>query len=534
MPANGHAVPTAPCHARAPTPRRHSGRPARASLLPRPSVAAAGPCAPSAGLRRSHRCLMRTRAQPEEQGGGLRSRVATLLKERDDKQDGAADESLGVAEKIVSGLSQDAETRSQQIRLVGLCALVALICAVDRAAMSVAILPMTDEFGWSDADKGAISAAFFMGYTVTNPLAGALASKKVSAKKTLAGGVALWSLFTMLTPQAAKLGELAPLLACRFIMGCGEGVTFPTIQALAAKWIPRNTRSRALASVYAGAQGGTIVSLLTAPLIINTLNWESIFLVYGALGFLWLPFWAPVTDDPPKGTVTTTASSRVNKARAAAANGAAAADDAATPWRDILTNGPFWAVLIAHMSWAFGHYTVLAWLPTFYSQQYGLDVSASAAFSILPWVATFACTNVAGWTADALQNSGTLAATETRKLMNGVAFMMPAAFLTLWCYWQPEDPYQALLLMTLTLATGGFSAGGFASNHQDLTSRNAPLIFGITNGMSSVAGSTAVWATGLILNDTHSWADVWTVVVLIYVFGTVVYSSLASGEKQFE
>jgi ACS family sodium-dependent inorganic phosphate cotransporter len=40
---------------------------------------------------------------------------------------------------------------------VGLSAVAALICSVDRAAISVAILPMSEEFGWSDSTKGAIN-----------------------------------------------------------------------------------------------------------------------------------------------------------------------------------------------------------------------------------------------------------------------------------------------------------------------------------------------------------------------------------------
>ena len=62
-------------------------------------------------------------------------------------------------------------------------------------------------------------------------------------------------------------------------MGFGEGVTFPTIQAMMAAWIPSKWRSRALASTYAGAQAGTIVSLVTAPAIIAALSWPAVFWV---------------------------------------------------------------------------------------------------------------------------------------------------------------------------------------------------------------------------------------------------------------
>lgn len=47
--------------------------------------------------------------------------------------------------------------------MVGLSALVALICSVDRSAMSVAILPMSVEYLWDSSTKGLISSAFFLG-----------------------------------------------------------------------------------------------------------------------------------------------------------------------------------------------------------------------------------------------------------------------------------------------------------------------------------------------------------------------------------
>lgn len=47
----------------------------------------------------------------------------------------------------------------------------------------------------------------------------------------LTAGVALWSLFTVITPQAAAAGT-APLMAARVLLGVGEGVAFPAIHSM--------------------------------------------------------------------------------------------------------------------------------------------------------------------------------------------------------------------------------------------------------------------------------------------------------------
>merc|ERR1719163_749172 len=57
-----------------------------------------------------------------------------------------------------------------------LCCLIAAICSLDRVVMSVAILPMSAEYQWSDSTKGAVAAAFSLGYCLALLPTGLLAS----------------------------------------------------------------------------------------------------------------------------------------------------------------------------------------------------------------------------------------------------------------------------------------------------------------------------------------------------------------------
>lgn len=181
---------------------------------------------------------------------------------------------------------------SEALALVLLTSAVTFICSIDRAAMSVAILPMSEAFKWDDGVKGAVSAAFFAGYMITNVCGGFLATR-FSAKGVLAAGVMLWSLFTIATPAAAASGSLPELLAVRSMMGVGEGVSYPSIQNLVRQAIPGHARSRALAFIYSGHQLGTVASYVTAPVLISQLGWQSVFFAFGSLGFVWLLSWTP-------------------------------------------------------------------------------------------------------------------------------------------------------------------------------------------------------------------------------------------------
>lgn len=76
-------------------------------------------------------------------------------------------------------------------------------------------------------------------------------------------GVFITALFTLLTPVAARINYWL-LLVVRILEGVGEGVTFPAMHAMLAKWIPPLERSKFAAYVYAGLLIGTFL------LFINT------------------------------------------------------------------------------------------------------------------------------------------------------------------------------------------------------------------------------------------------------------------------
>lgn len=91
----------------------------------------------------------------------------------------------------------------------------------------------------------------------------------------------------------------------------------------------------------------------------------------------------------------------------------------------------------------------------------------------------------------------------------------------------------ALGVFTVTLASGAFSGAGFSSNHQDLATKYASLLFGITNACSSIAGTVAVYATGEVLESTKSWNTVWEFVAATYFIGNLFYLGFARAEKIF-
>jgi ACS family sodium-dependent inorganic phosphate cotransporter len=414
--------------------------------------------------------------------------------------------------------------------------------------MSVAVLPMAEQYGWGADAKGAIGASFFIGYTVSN--FGCILAARLPAKGVLAAGVAMWSAFTLATPAAAAAAAaagLGPLLAARAAMGVGEGVAYPAIQSLVHDRVPAAARSRALALIYSGHQLGSLASLGAAPPLIAALGWPAVFFCFGSLGFVWLAAWVPVmrVGAPDEAAVEEGSGKPALLAALLAALPAAPAPApvalADVPWRRFAASKPFWAIVAAQVSAGVGSCLSFSWLPTFYSDVYGVDVAGAAAAAVVPFAGTVVATNAAGWIADGLINNRVLSLTATRKAMQAVASLGPAACLLKLAADQAGGGAggppaggvgAAVAVVTAWLALGGFSAAGYGSNHQDLGGRRyAGVLFGLCNGLASLAGSASIYATGQVLRETHSWALIFESAAAVHVLGAAVYLLWASADE---
>ncbi len=84
------------------------------------------------------------------------------------------------------------------------------------------------------------------------------------------------------------------------------------------------------------------------------------------------------------------------------------------------------------------------------------------------------------------------------------------------------------------LRAGVAQAGGFASNHSDIASLYAPVLFGLTNACASAFGSLGVLLVGTILDATGRWSLVLLMVACVNGLSAVVYLAFATSEQLFE
>ena len=85
-----------------------------------------------------------------------------------------------------------------RFKVVFLSFLAVFICYIDRVNISVAIIPMQQQFGWSESQVGIIVGSFYFGYMITMTLGGCLADQ-YGGKRGLGYGLLIWSFLTIIT-----------------------------------------------------------------------------------------------------------------------------------------------------------------------------------------------------------------------------------------------------------------------------------------------------------------------------------------------
>lgn len=68
--------------------------------------------------------------------------------------------------------------------------------------ISVAIIPMAQDFGWSPTVAGLVQSSFFWGYMLSQ-IPGGYLSSRFGGRRTLPVGVGLWSAATAAVPFLA-------------------------------------------------------------------------------------------------------------------------------------------------------------------------------------------------------------------------------------------------------------------------------------------------------------------------------------------
>ncbi|XP_074584282.1 putative anion transporter 6, chloroplastic [Curcuma longa] len=431
----------------------------------------------------------------------------------------------------------------QRYKLIGTTSLAFVICNMDKVNLSIAIIPMSHQFGWNSSTAGLVQSSFFWGYALSQ-LPGGWLSKFFGGKRVLEVGVLAWSLATILVPVVA--GFMPGLVLSRVLVGIGEGVSPSAATDLIARFIQLQERSRAVAVVFGGLSIGSILGLLLAPPIIQNFGWESVFYIFGFLGILWCLGFEFVKDGHSLlgddlifrfrekassiGSFLSTSTYENNSGNDSLKQLVDSLKD--VPWKEFFKSKAVWAMIYAHFCGSWGHYTCLSWLPTYFSEELNLNLTEAAEVAVLPPLGSILTTSMAATFADYLISNG-VETTTVRKICQTIAFLCPAVCMTLSSLDLGLPPWEVVAFVTCGLALSSFALSGLYCTHQDISPEYASILLGITNTVGAVPGIVGVALTGYLLDTTHSWSlSLFAPSIFFYVTGTLVWLTFASSKPQ--
>ena len=419
-----------------------------------------------------------------------------------------------------------------RFKVIFLSFLAVFICYIDRVNISVAIIPMQDQFGWSEIQKGFILSSFYIGYMITMIVGGYIADK-YGGKKVLGYCLIIWSIFTIITPFFAYLG-LWWLLFIRVLMGLGEGITFPSWHAIYARWIPFKERTRAVAFTNSGIAAGTMFGYGMAAIIISNYSWEWVFYLFGMLGFFWFIFWNKNVTSFPENNKYIPAEELDLILKEAPSKESAPS----IPFLKLITNLPFLAIVVATFCNNWTLYTFLSYIPTYVSdpvESGGMGIKLDSSLFIyailVPCLVAIISLILGGYLADNLIKKGHKVI-NVRKLVNSIGFFGSA--ICLYFVASEDSLLIAVLLLCLINVCSGICSGGFGVNHADLGPKYTGTLVGISGSIGMIAAILSPLAAGTILQISSSWNLIFYVCAGVLVFGGTFYLLFASASKQFD
>ncbi len=268
---------------------------------------------------------------------------------------------------------------------------------LDRVNISIAGGSIAEAYHLSDVQLGKVFSAMLVGYALFQTVGGRLADG-FGPRRVLAGGVMWWGIFTALTAMvpAHIAGAIFVFVIVRFLLGAGEAVIYPSANQFIARWIPTSERGIANGLIFAGVGAGAGLTPLLITEIMLRYGWRSSFWVCSIIGFAAGTVWFVTARDTPDEHAGVTAYElaliRAGSTRPESKNDA----NALVPWRRVMQSKEVWAVTLSYFCYGYVAWIFFSWFYRYLAKVRGLDLKASAFYTMLPFLAMLVCCLLGG------------------------------------------------------------------------------------------------------------------------------------------
>jgi MFS family permease len=262
-----------------------------------------------------------------------------------------------------------------------------LINFADKVVVGLAAQPIMAELKLTPEQFGLVGSSFFFLFAVSAVVVGFI-TNRVQTRHTLLIMAIVWSL-----AQFPMLGtvSLEVLIACRIVLGAGEGPAGPTATHAIYKWFPDSLRGMPTAIIAQGSALGVIIAVPALNWIIVNYSWHWAFGALGVVGLLWAVLWLifgreGTLIDPP----VSNASGGLER----------------VPYRYLMTCPSIVAACCAGFASYWGLALGLTWFTSYLVQGLGYSQKVGGNLTILPWIFGMFVVLGGGWLSQRLKKAG--------------------------------------------------------------------------------------------------------------------------------
>ena len=269
------------------------------------------------------------------------------------------------------------------------------VAYLDRTNISIAGVQISREFAIDNTHLGWIFSAFLIGYATFQIPAGLLA-RRLGPRRVLSFGIAWCSVFAALTalvPPTVR-GAVFLLALVRFGLGCGEAAMYPAASQFVKRWFPVNERGKANGLIFAGVGMGAGLTPPLATAIILRYGWRAAFWFSAAIDAVASLVWYLAARDTPaehplagEAEIALIGGQRNQPSPSTLQVDATRVTKPTVPWAKIFRSKEVFALTSSYFAYGYVAWIFFAWFYIYMAQVRGLNLKASAAFSMLPFIA---------------------------------------------------------------------------------------------------------------------------------------------------
>lgn len=384
--------------------------------------------------------------------------------------------------------------------VVPLLALAVFINYVDRGNLATAGPLIKDQLKLTGTQFGILTSAFFWSYVPGQLVAGWL-SERVNAYRTLALGLGIWSLATILAGLASGF---VVLIALRMMLGLGESAAFPCSSKLLAHHLPEKKLGTANGLIATGLALGPAFGTFVGGMLMARLGWRAVFFFFGFVSLLWLVPWLAATRHASR-----LASNTVQEKEPS--------------YFAILARREAWGACLGHFCANYTFYFVISWLPLYLVKTRGFSLPEMAEIGGMIYVVYAAGSFATGWIADIWMHQGASGNLVRKTMMVascvGIAIAMLGGALG-----GPTVSVASLFLAGFAFGPG--TATIYAVGQTLAGPRAAGKWIAMQNCIGNSAGILAPLITGVLVDRTGQFTWAFALACAVAIAGLACWSAV--------